>query len=129
MSLGIVHAAVKAGLEQAREAKALGSSLQCSVLINTENNELATLLDEYVDELDAMFVVSHVDVNRAVDDERAWCYTREFELPAAPGGIVHVLPPRQEKCSRCWRYLAAQEDGLCDRCEAAVADVAAAAFK
>ncbi|EFY86671.1 putative isoleucine--tRNA ligase [Metarhizium acridum CQMa 102] len=125
--LGIVHGAVKAGLEQAREAKALGSSLQCSILINTENNELATLLDEYLDELDAMFVVSHVDVNRAVDDEPAWCYTREFELPAAPGGTVHVLPPRREKCSRCWRYLAAQEDGLCVRCEDAVGDVAAAA--
>ncbi|KHN96706.1 isoleucine-tRNA ligase [Metarhizium album ARSEF 1941] len=126
-SLELVHAAVKAGLEQAREAKALGSSLQCSVVIRTENSELLTLLGEYLDELDAIFVVSHVDVNKAVDDGGAWCYTKGFELPAAPGGMVHVLPPRLDKCSRCWRYLAAREDGLCDRCEGVVGRVAAAA--
>ncbi|TWU75254.1 isoleucine-tRNA ligase [Metarhizium rileyi] len=125
--LAAVHGAVKAGLEQAREAKALGSSLQCSILVNTENGELATLLDEYLDELDTMFVVSRVDVNRTVDGEPAWHYAKEFELPGAPGGTVHVLPPRQEKCARCWRYLAEQEGGLCDRCDGVVDDGARAA--
>lgn len=126
-ALNTVHAAVKAGLEQARAVKALGSSLQCSVLIDTENEQLANLLGEYLDELDAMFVVSHVEVNKTVDGEPAWCYTKEFELPSGKGGTIHVLPPRQEKCSRCWRYLAEQDDGLCNRCEDVVSDVAVAA--
>lgn len=125
-ALNAVHAAVKAGLEQARAAKALGSSLQCSVLVTTENEQLANVLGEYLDELDAMFVVSHVEVNKTADGQPAWRYTKEFELPGVPGGTVHVLPPRKEKCSRCWRYLAEQDDGLCNRCEHVVSDVAVA---
>lgn len=125
--LTAVHGAVKAGLELAREAKAVGSSLQCSILITTEDERLANVLEEYVDELDAMFVVSQVEVNEQVEGQPAWRYTREIELQGSGVGTVHVLPPRQEKCSRCWRYLAEQEDGLCGRCEDVVGDVAAAA--
>jgi isoleucyl-tRNA synthetase len=127
-SLSAVHAAVKAGLEQAREAKVLGSSLQCSVLVNTESEDLTSLLREYLDEMDTMFVVSHVGVNTPVDGQPAWRYTKEFELPGGlGGGTVHVLPPQQEKCTRCWRYLAEKEGGLCNRCDDVVGDAAAAA--
>ncbi|KAK2594813.1 isoleucine-tRNA ligase [Conoideocrella luteorostrata] len=122
-----VHGAVKAGLEQAREVKAVGSSLQCSILINTEDGQLKEVLEEYVDELDAMFVVSHVAVNRQMESQPAWQYTKDIELHGSRMGAVHVMPPRQEKCSRCWRYLAEQEDGLCGRCEGVVSDIAAAA--
>ncbi|KAG5929590.1 hypothetical protein E4U42_005294 [Claviceps africana] len=124
--LTAVHGAVKAGLEQAREAKAVGSSLQCSILINTDDAQLAQTLGFYHDELDAIFVVSRVDVNRAFEGQPAWQYTREIEIQGSPAGTVHVMPPQQEKCSRCWRYLAEQEDGLCRRCDDVVGQVAAA---
>ncbi|KAG6024002.1 hypothetical protein E4U41_001894 [Claviceps citrina] len=115
--LTAAHSAVKAGLEQAREAKAVGSSLQCSILIHTDDVHLARTLEDYKDELDAMFVVSRVDVNQPLAEQPSWRYTREMEVQGSPAGTVHVMPPRQEKCSRCWRYLAEREDGLCGRCD------------
>ena len=105
----------------------MGSSLQCSILVNTDDAQLAHTLSYYHDELDAMFVVSRVDVNQdqAFESQPAWQYTREIEVQGSPVGTVHVMPPRQEKCPRCWRYLAEQEDGLCRRCDDVVGQVAA----
>ena len=126
--LTAVHEAVKAGLEQAREAKAVGSSLQCSVLIDTADEQVTSILEEYIDELDAIFVVSEVQLkSEPAESQSAWRYSRDIELlEGSVGGTVHVLPPRLQKCTRCWRYLAEQPDGLCGRCEDAVGDVATA---
>ena len=109
------HAAVKSALEAGRLAKALGSSLQSSVVITVPEGEVAQALGRHAAELDAMFVVSSVDINTKVP-EAAWAYEEEFEV----GGVkakVAVLPPKEHKCGRCWRYLAQVEDGLCGRCE------------
>ncbi|KAL7939507.1 tRNA synthetases class I domain-containing protein [Trichoderma chlorosporum] len=115
--LSAVHDAVKAGLEQGRESKALGSSLQCSLNISVTDDRLATILKEYLDELDAMFVVSSVELNSPLlPDNHDWCYSKGFTVDGMQG-VVHVLPPKQSKCSRCWRYVAEEEDGLCGRCE------------
>lgn len=116
-----VHSAVKAGLEQARDAKVLGSSLQCSVVISVEDIKVAATLERYADELDAMFVVSSVDVNVLMSGE-GWTYTETFEAQGAKG-LVSILPPKQSKCARCWRYLATEEDGLCKRCDDVVAEM------
>ncbi|EGR47443.1 uncharacterized protein TRIREDRAFT_63935 [Trichoderma reesei QM6a] len=119
--LSAVHDAVKAGLEQGRESKALGSSLQCSVSISVTDGRLANVLERYLDELDAMFVVSSVELNTSLSLERPdWCYSKEFTVDGVQG-VVHVLPPKQSKCSRCWRYAADEEEGLCGRCEDVVA--------
>ncbi|XP_044719918.1 tRNA synthetases class I (I, l, M and v) domain-containing protein [Hirsutella rhossiliensis] len=119
-ALTAVHEAVKAGLEEAREAKVLGSSLQCSVAVTTEDSELAAILGYYLDELDAMYVVSHVELNEPGPERPSWCYTRQFAWQGAARGTVRVLPPKQQKCSRCWRYAAEEEEGLCDRCQGVV---------
>ncbi|KAI9171684.1 Isoleucine--tRNA ligase [Paramyrothecium foliicola] len=115
-TLFAVHSAVKAGLEQAREAKALGSSLQSMVSITIEEPETLNIISRYIDELDAMFVVSSVELNKPVSGEAAFCYVEEFEA-LGQKGKVHILPPQEKKCSRCWRYLAEENDGLCGRCE------------
>ncbi|KAF4504339.1 hypothetical protein G6O67_008500 [Ophiocordyceps sinensis] len=122
-----VHEAVKAGLEEAREAKVLGSSLQCSVTVATDDGELAATLGNYLDELDAMYVVSHVELNEPIRERPNWCFTKHFEWPepflmggVGAKGTVHVLPPKQQKCSRCWRYAAKEEEGLCCRCQRVV---------
>lgn len=122
--LSAVHDAVKAGLEQGRESKALGSSLQCSLNISVTDDRLATVLKEYLDELDAMFVVSSVELNTPLSlDNHDWCYSKDFAVDGMQG-VVHVLPPKQSKCSRCWRYVAEEEDGLCGRCEDVIAATA-----
>lgn len=118
-AISAVHSAVKATLEQARLDKVLGSSLQCSVILTVENDKVANTLERYADELDSIFVVSSVEVNKSLQENPAWSYVQDFEIQ---GGkvAVQVLPPKQEKCSRCWRYLAPAEDGLCVRCDEVV---------
>lgn len=113
-----VHACVKAGLEQAREAKAVGSSLQCSVVIQTGKNALEICLSKYLDELDDIFVVSSVQLNTELPQNPEWCYTSHFTANGIEGS-VHVLPPTQHKCSRCWKYVAENDsdEALCKRCE------------
>ena len=116
-----MHDAVKAGLEQAREAKAVGSSLQCSVVIKTADEQLINCLNEYTGELDDIFVVSSVDLNSSLPTNPEWAYSVDFAVDGTQG-TVHVLPPRQHKCSRCWKYTAEEkkDDALCTRCEVVV---------
>jgi len=116
-----IHAAVKSALEAARLAKALGSSLQSSVVISVPEGDVAAALKKYSAELDGMFVVSSVDINGEVP-ESPWAYEEIFEVNGVQGK-VHVLPPKQHKCGRCWRYLAEKEDSLCGRCEDVVHSV------
>lgn len=115
------HAAVKSALEVARAAKALGSSLQSSVVITVPEGDVAAALGRYASELDGIFVVSSVDVNTDVP-EGAWAYEETFEVDGTKGKVT-VSPPKQHKCGRCWRYIAVEEDSLCGRCEDVVKDL------
>ncbi|OAA55308.1 Isoleucyl-tRNA synthetase, type 1 [Niveomyces insectorum RCEF 264] len=127
------HAAVKAALERARNDKVLGSSLQCTVVLQmaeapqhseaAEAAAVTTVLEDYADELATMFVVSSVALHAPMPDDGAvaWRYSETFEVAGATG-TAWVLPPQQAKCPRCWRYVADEEDHLCGRC----ADVMAA---
>ncbi|KAJ6789654.1 hypothetical protein PWT90_05593 [Aphanocladium album] len=117
--LTAVHEAIKAGLEPARLAKQLGSSLQCSVVVTTEDEALISCLTEYKDELDDIFVVSTVSLNKPLPNQPAWHYTTTIG-GGKLHGQVHVLPPEHAKCTRCWRYKAEEDEGLCGRCETAV---------
>ncbi|KAI1033720.1 hypothetical protein LB505_008173 [Fusarium chuoi] len=114
-----VHGAVKATLEDARNAKVLGSSLQSAVYLEVEDGKAAAVLGRYMDELHDIFVVSSVQVNEPLPENPAWAFLKEFEIQDAKVN-VHVLPPKEEKCSRCWRYLAPKKDALCGRCEEVV---------
>jgi isoleucyl-tRNA synthetase len=118
--------AVQAGLEQARKAKVTGSSLQASVMITTEDQNLRQSLGRYGDELADMFVVSSLEIEGQKPAGEAW--SQAFEQDFAVGdakGKVYVAAPTKAKCPRCWRYQAEQEDHLCTRCEDVVAQQAA----
>ncbi|CRK33950.1 hypothetical protein BN1708_006212, partial [Verticillium longisporum] len=113
-----VHTAVKAALERARLAKMLGSSLQSAVVVSVPAARSAAVLARYAADLEALFVVSSVDV-RVSDAPPEAPFAQEFEVDGEKG-VVSVLPPKGCKCSRCWRYVAEAEDSLCGRCEEAV---------
>ncbi|KAK2009337.1 isoleucyl-tRNA synthetase [Colletotrichum eremochloae] len=117
-----VSGAVKAALEKGRLAKVLGSSLQSSVVVTTEDRAVAGVLGKYGEELEAMFVVSSVETNAEVPSGSAWRYDEVFEVNGAKG-TVSVLPPKEHKCPRCWRYVAPKEDALCGRCEDVVSSL------
>ncbi|KAG7136064.1 Isoleucine--tRNA ligase like protein [Verticillium longisporum] len=113
-----VHGAVKAALERARLAKTLGSSLQSAVVVVVPAARSAAVLARYAADLEALFVVSSVEV-RLGDALPEAPFAQAFEVDGARG-VVGVLPPQGCKCSRCWRYVAEAEDSLCGRCEEAV---------
>lgn len=123
--IGAIHNAIKNGLEQARESKVVGSSLHCTVVIASNDALLVDCVKEYLDELDSIFVVSSVDLNSSLPEQPEWHFQSTVEYGDARG-TVHVLPPQQHKCSRCWKYIAEEEDGLCGRCDEVVGQTSAA---
>ncbi|CAK7269950.1 isoleucine-tRNA ligase [Sporothrix epigloea] len=116
------HAAVKTAAEHARNAKFMGSSLQCSVVLQVpENSAALELLREHASELADMLVVSSLTIvtdKESVGDASsfAWQYTADFEVDGDKPATAFVMPPESAKCHRCWRYVA-EEDGLCKRCD------------
>lgn len=113
------HAAIKAASERARAEKVLGSSLQCSVILEVPEGKALSSLKGLAAELEAMFVVSSVDLNIEVP-ESEWGFSEAFESHGSKC-LAWVLPPREAKCPRCWRYVAPKEDELCQRCDEIVA--------
>lgn len=115
------HASIKGVSEEARVDKAMGSSLQCSVILQIpEGSKQFELFAKYKDELADMFVVSSLELNGEVPAEAEWRYERDIEVNGETLKVC-VLPPKQLKCPRCYRYVAPKEDELCDRCEEVVA--------
>jgi isoleucyl-tRNA synthetase len=101
-----VRAVVQKALEEARQAKQIGSGLEAMVKVHAEGETLA-LLESALAELPALFIVSKVLL--------------------APGPLAAVVVPAPgRKCPRCWVY--AEDAGrdpahpdLCGKCTAALA--------
>ena len=125
------NTAVKAAQELARKEKKMGSSLQCSVLLNidtpttTDHRPGFHVLREYKHELESLFVVSSVDISMDPDVSSlvataAWHYATRFSMPDGCQVTAYVYAPAKAKCVRCWRYVAptevTEEEALCGRC-------------
>ena len=121
-----VRDAVKQALEHCRTQKLVGSSLQCSLVMRTEeaDNALTECLGRWRDELPSILVVSSVHINQAGPTEPIWSHEQTFEI-AGSKGVVAVYPPSAAKCPRCWNYTASSEDELCRRCSDIVAAIPA----
>ena len=107
--LGLLRERVVAEIEPLRKDKVIGSSLQARVTLAAAGEERA-FLESARDVLPMLFIVSEVDI---VDGDE---------------GDAQVTVARTDgvKCERCWRYVAAisvrsETEGLCPRCEQAVA--------
>jgi len=110
--------AIKRAQEGARTQKLMASSLQSSVVL-TLPEQARDIFEKYKDDLEAIFVVSSVALednagSSLLDTE--WKFSAEFDVPGGKG-TAWVLPPKEAKCPRCWRYVAPVEDHLCARCE------------
>lgn len=143
--LSAVHAGINNVTETARRAKVMGSSLQCSIVLQVPEESVANTLNQFGEELESLFVVSSVGVNTSLPQDPVWKYSLNIQVPIggalsktdgasiginsengddnavdASAGIectVWALPPEAHKCARCWRYMAPVEDSLCKRCE------------
>ena len=114
-------------MEQARTAKAIGSSLDAKVLLQVADAELknklasynssATLSETNVDELRYFFLASQVELVDALPDTE---YQSESDM-----ANIGVVKADGEKCERCWNYSASvgsfeDDPTICDRCDAAL---------
>jgi len=87
-----VRDALLKALDQAREDKLIGSSLEASVTV-TAADPLYALLDKHTDDLPGWFIVSHV---KLIHDEA----NTDGALPLN----VSVDRAPGDKCERCWKY-------------------------
>lgn len=95
-------------LEDARNKKLIGQSLQAKVVLKVNGKDLS-FLNENKDILNLIFITSQTEITESDN--------AEIE--------VEVLPADGEKCERCWVYSEAvgsdhEHPTLCDRCSAAV---------
>jgi isoleucyl-tRNA synthetase len=114
-------------MEQARTAKAIGSSLDAKVLLQVHDAELkdqlasynssATLGEKNTDELRYFFLASQVELVDSVGDVE---YQSTSDI-----ATISVVKADGEKCERCWNYSLsvgsfADDPTICDRCNAAL---------
>jgi isoleucyl-tRNA synthetase len=99
-----VREEVNRALENARQAKVIGTSLGAHVTL-TAGGTIGDLLRQYEADLPMLFIVSQVTL----------------ESGAADGVAVSVTRAEGTKCERCWRVVpdVSRESGtvgLCSRC-------------
>ncbi|MGD9631201.1 MAG: isoleucine--tRNA ligase [Pyrinomonadaceae bacterium] len=100
-------------LEEARNAKQIGSSLDAKVILTTDKETTRFLLD-YFDQLRYIFIVSQVEVHEA-DGGNA-------DIP------VRILKADGTKCERCWNYSTRVGEfekypTVCERCNDALEEI------
>jgi isoleucyl-tRNA synthetase len=100
-------------LEEARNAKQIGSSLEAKVLLTADAETTRFLLD-YFDQLRYIFIVSQVEVHEG------------------DALKVEILNADGKKCERCWNYSVRVGEfekypTVCERCAAALEEIEKAA--
>ncbi|MEP6900110.1 MAG: isoleucine--tRNA ligase [Actinomycetota bacterium] len=96
-------------LEEARERKEIGSSLEAKVVLKTDG-ETARFLMPYYEDLRYIFIASQVEVHE--EDYFG----------------VHIEKAAGAKCERCWNYSTRVGESekyptVCERCVAALAEI------
>ncbi len=104
-SLVSVREKVLKELENARERKLIGNSLEASVTLGVPTS-LQNLLKKYEKDLASLFIVSAVKLATSTDEELE----------------VKVMKASGEKCQRCWNFStyvgkSSQYPFFCQRCE------------
>jgi len=96
-------------LEEARNAKIIGKSLQAKLVLYPQNDTVELL--NAMHDLVRLFIVSDVEIKEQGDG------AYKFENLS-----IDVLKAEGETCARCWMVTSVNEDELCDRCETVVND-------
>ncbi len=100
-------------LEEARQQKIIGNSLEARVEIKARDRSLE-LLNNYREQLADIFIVSQV----ALSEMSA----QETGSDDSPDLVISIKPALGDKCNRCWCYseeltaAAAEFPGICPKC-------------
>jgi isoleucyl-tRNA synthetase len=119
--LAKVRAAVLIKLEEARNAKSIGGSLEAKVILASSSAKLRAVLRSYAKELPALFIVSQVQI-------------QDGEPANTPGGdglqgiVIKIEKAEGKKCDRCWNYSIHVGENpryptICERCTEALAEI------
>ncbi len=125
-----LSAAVKIAQEEARNAGRLRSGLACDVVVllpDTASDSAEYSLGRYLktwaenSELADLLVVSHARVTSNQQEYEAamgaeWKYEQDIDGLSVRGAKVAVLPPKSQKCVRCWKFTAEENNEPCQRC-------------
>ena len=102
-------------LEFKRQDGFIGSSLEAAVVLQTDDAEWGGLLNKYIEDLPAYFIVSQVEIKEEKTDE----FSCGQDLKS-----INILVKKAvgEKCARCWNYSekVAGDVDLCPRCSSIV---------
>lgn len=117
-------------LEQARNEKAIGSSLDAKVLLYVSDQDFKKQLESFnpndslkgnqVDELRYLVLASQVELVDSLEAIKKADYQSESELVS-----VGVVKAEGQKCDRCWNYSTkvgefSDDPTICERCNAAL---------
>ncbi|MEA5509478.1 isoleucine--tRNA ligase [Crocosphaera sp. UHCC 0190] len=125
-----IRAEVNKVLEQARNEKAIGSSLDAKVLLYVSDKDLRKQLEAFnpddsltgnkVDELRYFVLASQVELVDSLENLKKADYQSESDLVS-----VGVIKAEGEKCDRCWNYSTKvgefkDDPTICERCNDAL---------
>jgi isoleucyl-tRNA synthetase len=122
--LAKVRSAVLVKLEEARNAKSIGGSLEAKVSLYSSLPKLRSTLKAYTKQLPALFIVSQVEILDVAPSGTN---------PAESAGLaVQIEKADGKKCERCWNYSVhvgenSRYPGICERCSEALAEIEGAA--
>jgi len=99
-------------LERARQAKTIRGSLDAQVTLRADG-DWAALLNDYKEQLRALFIVSAVNLSRDS--------VPEVQPSDLPGLAIGVRAADGAKCARCWNYSPqvgafSIHPSVCERC-------------
>jgi isoleucyl-tRNA synthetase len=114
-ALRTVRKEVMKALEEARNAKLIGKSLEAKIEI-TATDPIYAVLKKYQDQLRYVFIVSEVVLQQGVSGN------------GTGGVIVQVKKAEGKKCDRCWNYSKyVGEDhnypSVCERCSGVLKEI------
>jgi isoleucyl-tRNA synthetase len=122
--LAKVRSAVLVKLEEARNAKAIGGSLEAKVSLHSRLPKLQSALKAYAQQLPALFIVSQVEVLDAPLGS----------VSAGESSDLAILIGKADgkKCERCWNYSTHVGENpryatICERCSEALTEIESAA--
>lgn len=105
---------VTKAIEPVRAEKKIGSSLEASVAIKVNNNELEAILKTVENELSSVFITSQA----VLSSEKP---SGEFLNQYFEGDYeVYVTPATGAKCDRCWKFSESLSAGICPDCQEAI---------
>ncbi len=122
--LAKVRSAVLVKLEDARNAKSIGGSLEAKVSLYSSHPKLQATLKSYAAQLPALFIVSQVQVLEAAP--------AASDADESFGLSIRIEKADGKKCDRCWNYSThvgenSRYPTICERCSEALTEIEGAA--